>query len=340
MRLLSADAAPAADTAPPRAVATTALFAVAILVGAVVGMAAPGSVDPLSASVDPLILLLLGLLFFEVRLDGLPALRRAPRTVALALGMNFLLIPVVALVLTSILVPDEALRVGVLIYCMAPCTDWFLGFTRMAGGDTVVGAALIPINMAAQLALYPVYLLLFTGESTGSALGVAGSTLIGWFLWPAAIAIAARLIIALALPRRWRERVLGLAGALVPPAIAAVIVCLFAANARTIVDHPAPFAWVLVVVFLFFACTYLLGEGAARLGRLGHREHVLLTMTTSARNAPLMLAVTTIALPDRPMVHAAIVLGMLIEFPHLTVLTHLLRRRDAPSGVPGAVPAP
>jgi ACR3 family arsenite efflux pump ArsB len=54
---------------------------------------------------------------------------------------------------------------------------------------------------------------------------------------------------------------------------------------------------------------------------------VLLTMTTSARNAPLMLAVTAVALPGQPVLHAAIVLGMLVEFPHLTALVHLFRRR-------------
>jgi hypothetical protein len=52
-------------------------------------------------------------------------------------------------------------------------------------------------------------------------------------------------------------------------------------------------------------------------------------MTTSARNAPLMLALTAIALPDQPVVQATIILGMLVEFPHLTILTHLLRGRAA-----------
>lgn len=109
-----------------------------------------------------------------------------------------------------------------------------------------------------------------------------------------------------------------------PFIIAVVIVAIFAGNVQTILADPAPFAWVLLAVFVFFA----LGEGLVRVFRLDHASHALVTMTTSARNAPLMLAVTTIALPDQPLVHAAIILGMLIEFPHLTALTHLLRRRE------------
>lgn len=314
--------------------AATILFAVAMVVGAGTGVAAPAAGQSLGAVVDPLILLLLGLLLFEVRVARLSALARAPRLVALTLAVNFLMIPVVAFVLTAVVVPNDALRLGVLIYCIAPCTDWFLGFARLAGGDTAVGAALIPINLAVQLLLYPVYLWMFTGDLVGSTIGVAGPTLVGWFLWPAAIALGARIIMAATLPNRWQQRALDLAGALVPSAIAAVILCLFAANARVIVDHPIPFAAVLVAVFLFFVCTFLLGEAAARLGGVEHPQHVLLAMTTSARNAPLMLAVTTIAIPDRPLVHAAIVLGMLIEFPHLTALTHLLRRRRSSPVVP------
>ncbi|WP_424438167.1 hypothetical protein [Microbacterium sp.] len=127
----------------------------------------------------------------------------------------------------------------------------------------------------------------------------------------------------------------------VPGIIAAVIVAIFAGNVGAILADPAAFGWVLVVVFLFFVVTYALGEGVSRLFRLRHPEHALLTMTTSARNAPLMLAVTAVALPDQPIVHAAIILGMLIEFPHLTVITHLLRRRAAtPASVAEAAVAP
>ena len=84
------------------------------------------------------------------------------------------------------------------------------------------------------------------------------------------------------------------------------------------------FAWVLLAVFTFFLLTFLLGEGLSRLFRLRYPEHALLTMTTTARNAPLMLAVTMAALPEQPLVYAALVIGMLMEFPHLTALRRLL----------------
>lgn len=65
-----------------------------------------------------------------------------------------------------------------------PCTDWFLGFTRMAGGDTNTGAALIPVQMFLQLALYPFWFTLFTSGSVSSTLTLALPTLLTWFVVP------------------------------------------------------------------------------------------------------------------------------------------------------------
>ena len=96
-------------TTPLRPVITTMVFLAAILVGSLLGALAPVAAERVGDITDPLILLLVGTLFFTLRLDGLPALRRAPRTVLLAVGMNFLAIPLLALALTTLL-PNDALR--------------------------------------------------------------------------------------------------------------------------------------------------------------------------------------------------------------------------------------
>ncbi|MFT4280594.1 arsenic resistance protein [Microbacterium sp.] len=307
--------------------AIVGLFIAAIVVGSGAGAFLPGMSDVLGRLVDPAILTLVVLLVFTLRLDSLATMKRAPRTLLLALALNFALVPVLAFVLTSLLLPSDALRLGVLIYCLSPCTDWFLGFTRIAGGDTATGAALIPIQMAAQLLLYPIWLALFTGQHVAPAVGAIFPTLAMWFALPTGIAIGLRLLLRRAFPPRLRETIVNVADRGVPLVIAVVIVGLFAGNVGAIQADIAAFGSVLLVVSLFFAVVYALGEGISRVFRLDQATHVLLTMTTSARNAPLMLAVTAVALPGQPVVYAAIILGMLIEFPHLTALTHLVRRR-------------
>jgi hypothetical protein len=50
-----------------------------------------------------------------------------------------------------------------------------------------------------------------------------------------------------------------------------------------------------------------------------------------------MLGLTMAALPNQPLIYAALIIGMLVEFPHLTALKHLLlRRADAPPAPPAS----
>jgi ACR3 family arsenite efflux pump ArsB len=221
-----------------------------------------------------------------------------------------------------------ARKVVVLVTTPQPVLDALVIGAGPAGIGTglalaAAGAALIPVQMILQLALFPLWLALFAGRQIDATVLEAGPTLLTWFV----VGVGLRLLLRAILPASWRERMTTLADGAVPLLIAAVIVALFAGNVEAILADPASFAWVLLVVFLFFLVTFALGEGVSRLFRLERPQHVLLTMTTSARNAPLMLAVTAVALPGQPVLHAAIVLGMLVEFPHLTALVHLFRRR-------------
>ncbi|MEO4043461.1 hypothetical protein AAFN47_17845 [Hoeflea sp. CAU 1731] len=119
-------------------------------------------------------------------------------------------------------------------------------------------------------------------------------------------------------------------GNIIPFVIAMLILEIFAGNITVILEHVSVFAVILLAIFLFFAAMFFVGEILSKLAGFANPEHALLTMTTAARNAPLMLGVTAIAMPDQPLIYAAIVIGMLVEFPHLTGLRQiLLRGRDA-----------
>ncbi|MEM1302641.1 MAG: arsenic resistance protein, partial [Pseudomonadota bacterium] len=87
------------------------------------------------------------------------------------------------------------------------------------------------------------------------------------------------------------------------------------------------FGIVAAAVIIFFALTFLTARALTAVAGLRYAEHALLAMTMAARNAPLMLALTAVAIPDQPLVLAVIVFGMLIEIPHLTLLRQLLLRR-------------
>ena len=303
------------------------LLLASITAGAGTGHFSPDSSIWLSDRVDATLLLLIGLLFFGVRFNAIVRALGHLRFIAVALLANFVLVPCIGWAIASLVLPEHPLlMVGLVIYFMSPCTDWFLGFTRLAKGNVALGTALIPINMVVQLLLYPLYLHWFTRNIVPVEADLIGQTLLQWFLLPLVVATAAHHILhRLLAPARF-ARLLAMADHTTPWVIALLVMEIFAANIDTIVAHRGVFGWLLLAVFLFFIATFVLGEALSRMAGLRYPEHALLTLTIAARNAPLMLAISMAALPDQPLIHAAIVIGMLLEFPHLTLLRQLLLR--------------
>ncbi|PRE45440.1 arsenic resistance protein [Burkholderia multivorans] len=296
-----------------------------ILIGALIGHHWPDAGGALGADVDRTLLALVGLLFFSVRFETITHFRGGVRTLTLILASNYLFVPTIGYVIASTLLASKPLfMAGLMIYFMSPCTDWFLGFTRLARGNVALGTALIPVNMVMQLLLYPAYLHLFTRHVVEVRAGVVGDTLLYWFLAPLVMAVSGHYVLRGLLGNARFARLLDGLDRLTPWVIALLVMEIFVANIPVILEHRAFFVRVLLSVFLFFVCTFVLGEAVSRLGRLRYPEHALLTMNIAARNGPLMLAVTMVALPDQPLIYAALVIGMLVEFPHLTVLQRVL----------------
>ncbi|WP_157683647.1 arsenic resistance protein [Microlunatus soli] len=302
------------------------MLSAAILLGCAIGLLAPGVGTRTGALVSPTVLILVSALFFEARFTGLAGIS-AWRVAGLAWGVNFLIIPILGYVLARLFVGgQQAVFIGLFIYLAAPCTDWFLGFTRIAGGNTAVGSMLLPVNMITQLIGYPILIWLFFSRDTGIGIADIAQTLLLWFAVPFAGSRLLRRILSSAAPRTFR-RLSHLVSGSAPLLIAALIVEIFAGNARVIADHGGVFLSCLIAICVFFVLIFIATELIGRLVGLEHHDHVLLTMTTAARNAPLMLAVTALALPGRPLTYAAIVIGMLIEFPHLVIISMIFRRR-------------
>ncbi|MBZ8176451.1 symporter [Corynebacterium sp. 3HC-13] len=301
----------------------------AMLVGCAAGWFSPTLSTTASGASDYLILALVTCLFSALPGRNHNLSRPRPRIMVIAWIGNFLIIPLIAALLTLLAWRADAdIRLGLAIYMLSPCTDWFLGFTRLAHGDTATGAALIPLNMLSQLLLYPLWLMIFGGLKMSTIFSEILPTLGQWFFLPAALGLIIRT-----LPQARR-----LADHLIPWILAALVATIFCTNADTILTHPTLFVLVLGLVFTFFVTTYQLGKHLFRRLGVDYPAEALLTMTTSARNSPLMVSLSTLVLPDRPLVLATLVLGMLVEFPHLTVVTRLVLGRRP--GVGQKVPLP
>ena len=306
-----------------------------ILVGSLLGHFTPESGEWLSNQVDYTLLTLVGLLFFGVRFDALFEVMKSLRFLMIALLANFVVIPLTGYGIASLFLSAHPLFfVGLVIYFMSPCTDWFLSFTRLSKGNVALGTALIPINMVLQLLLYPFFLQWFTQNSVQIEAGTIGNTLLQWFLLPLILALTAHQALRWILAPTAFKRALSIADQATLWITALLVLQIFAGNISVTLAHFSMLSWVLLAVFCFFVIIFLLGEGLSYLFQLHYPERALLSMTMASRNAPLMLAISMVALPDQPLIYAALVIGMLIEIPHLTVLRYVLLSTNRKNPLP------
>lgn len=287
------------------------IYLFAILGGLLVGSTWTGAGRIFEALLWPTLMVLLYATFVQVPLLHLREAFRDHRFVAAVLTGNFVVLPAVAWMLVQWLPSYSALRLGVLLVLLVPCTDWFITFSQLGGGNVPRAIAVAPINLLLQLLLLPLYLWLMLGADLSAALSPAD-------VWPALVVVLVPLGAA-AVSERWiearaeramvRERL-----AWWPVPLLALVVFLIAGAQVGAVSGAwrlFPVIVPLFVVFLFLAA--LIAKGLAKLLMLPTDQGRTLAFSLGTRNSFVVLPIA-LSLPDGWEVAAVvIVLQSLVE---------------------------
>jgi ACR3 family arsenite efflux pump ArsB len=278
-------------------------------------------------------------LFGGLRLAGVRRGLRNVRMLGASLGVNFLWNLLLGVALGAVFLAGEPdLRLGLLMLFVTPCTDWYLLFTGVADGDVELAATLLPYNLVLQLALLPVYVLLFAGTVAGVDLAVFVEGLALVLGVPLAAVAVGWLAVRRSnrAERAYRRVEPALSDAQVL-ALTAAVAAMVASQADLVVSRPGVLALVAVPVVAFYAVNVVVALGLARALSFDHGETACLACTTLSRNSPTALAIAVATFPDRPLVALALVVGPLVEVPLLSVVSRvLLAARDR--GLTGPTP--
>ncbi|MFN7171267.1 MAG: arsenic resistance protein [Fimbriimonadaceae bacterium] len=255
--------------------------------GLLVGSAWTGTGRFFEVLLWPTLMLLLYATFIQVPLLHLREAFREHRFVAAVLIGNFVVLPAVAWILIQWLPPDPALRLGVLLVLLLPCTDWFITFSQLGGGNVPRAIAVTPVNLLLQLLLLPFYLWLMLGADLSAGLTPA-------HVWPALIVVLLPLAAA-AISERWIEAraeraMLRKRLAWWPVPLLALVVFLIAGAQVGAVQgalHLFPIAIPLFVAFLVIAA--LIAKGLAKLMALPIDQGRTLAFSLGTRNSFVVL---------------------------------------------------
>ncbi|GAB7012659.1 arsenic resistance protein [Halolamina salina] len=308
-----------------------AVYAVAVLLAVVVGLGRPTAAPTLERLIDPVLALLLYVTFLEVPFVRFRRAFRNRRFVAAALGLNFLVVPVVVWALTRLLPAEPALLVGVFMVLLTPCIDYVITFTGLAGGDAEQVTATTPALLLAQLLALPLYLWLFVGPAVATAVE------------PRPFVEAFLLIIALPLALAWLTEAWAdrsrrgaswqaAMGWLPVPMLAATLFVVIASQLPRVQDSIGRIVSVVPVYVAFLLVMPPIARFVGvRLGLpVGERRALVFTSVT--RNSLVVLPLA-LALPAvYQLVPAVVVTQTLVELAGMVALTRVVPRWVVPDG--------
>lgn len=288
------------------------IYLAAIAMGLLLGTAVPGRLGMLDALTWPLLGTLLYATFTQVPLTQLRGAWRDVRFIAAAVVGNFVLLPLVAWGLASLFAQTPALRLGMLLVLLVPCTDWFITFSHLGGGKAQYAIAFSPISLLLQLSLLPFYLWLFLDENL--LLAVVQKELLlaftGLILLPLLLAFITE---KWAQGSRFRERHVERLGWLPVPLLAGVILSIAATQVGVVIDALPSLGWLLLAFSSFLLIAALLARLLAHKLQLPLAQGRVLAFSMSTRNSFVVLPLALSLPASYELAVVAVVFQSLVE---------------------------
>ncbi|NCN84042.1 MAG: arsenic resistance protein [Sphingomonadales bacterium] len=288
------------------------IYLLAILAGLGTGSVAPDVSATFEAVLWPVLGLLLYTTFTQVPLTHLPEAFRDRRFMGAVLTGNFLLVPLLVWVLLIFLPDDPAIRLGVLLVLLVPCTDWYITFTHLGGGDSRRAIAATPVNLVVQLCLLPAYLWLFMGNMFLELLAADQIAL-------AFLTLIILPLLAAWLTERWAERQQGgekiveQIGWLPVPLLALVVFLIAGSQVQAVVGALPVLGQVLGVFVTFLVTAALIGLALSKFLRLPVGSARALVFSLGTRNSFVVLPLALALAPQWQVATVVIVFQSLVE---------------------------
>lgn len=275
----------------------------------------------------PLLALMLYVTFLPLPLKNFGQALRKSKVAWASLVTNFVWTPIFAWGLGAVFLRDPPdLWIGLIMLMVTPCTDWYLVFTGVAGGDVVLATALLPLNLILQVLFLPIYLLFFAGTLVHLDPVKLLESVFWVLLIPLLIATISRNFLLWNKGQIWFEKISSKITVTQILSLNLAIVAIFASEGNAILQNPQLFLKVFVPICIFFLVNFIAAYQIGRYLKFSYEEFACFSCTTLARNSPLSLAIAASAFPHQPLITLTLVIGPLIELPIMVFISQYLLR--------------
>ncbi|OLO76392.1 arsenic resistance protein [Actinomyces oris] len=303
------------------------LYLGALVAGAVLGLAAPAASSLLEAAVSPVLAALLYTTFLGVPFHRLRAAFADARFMAALVAVNFLVVPAVVLPLSRLVADESGLLAGTLLVLLAPCVDYVMVFTRLAGGAWSRILAASPVLMLLQALVLPLWLALAAGSPGAQGSGTSWRPFAQAFVLMIALPMGLSILTRRAALRvRFANRLASATTAFMVPLMMATLLLVVASQVPHVVSRPDVVARVVPLFVTFALVMPAVGDIAGRMAHQGRQERLALAFSGTTRNSLVVLPLA-LALPDSMgMAPIVVVTQTLVELVVMAIGVRLLPR--------------
>ena len=274
----------------------------------------------------------------KVRYGEMPKVFKSKRLIVLSLVLNWVLCPLLMLVLAVVFLRDAPdYMAGIIMIGLARCIAMVLVWNDLAGGSNEYAAGLVAVNAVFQIAFYGPMAWLFLSV-LAPMLGAPGMS-----IEVSAWQIAQSVLIYLGIPlaagaltrfigvRRFGEegdsaRVLPKTSKITPVALLFTIVIMFSMKGDMIASLPLDVLRIAVPLVVYFVVTFFVSAWLARLAGADYERMASVAFTATGNNFELTIAVAAATFGLASGQAFAAVVGPLIEVPALILLVNAALR--------------
>ena len=274
----------------------------------------------------------------KVRYGEMPKVFKSKRLIVLSLVLNWVLCPLLMLVLAVVFLRDAPdYMAGIIMIGLARCIAMVLVWNDFAGGSNEYAAGLVAVNAVFQIAFYGPMAWLFLSV-LAPMLGAPGMS-----IEVSAWQIAQSVLIYLGIPlvagaltrfigvRRFGEegysaRVLPKTSKITPVALLFTIVIMFSMKGEMISSLPLDVLRIAVPLVVYFVVPFFASAWLARRAGADYERMASVAFTATGNNFELTIAVAAATFGLASGQAFAAVVGPLIEVPALILLVNAALR--------------
>ena len=300
------------------------IYLTAVCSGAVLALLWSGA-SILEAAINSALALMLFVTFLQVPLADLGRAITRFHFLAPLLFVNFVVVPLVVVVLLQFLPDQPLVRLGVLLVLLTPCIDYVVTFSQLGRADARLLLAATPALLIAQMLLLPVYLRLLMGDSAADLVQL--EPFVHAFIW----LIAVPLTLAGAV-QFWSsrspagQRTFDTLGLLPVPSTAVVLFVVVAAVTPRIGEAVDATVAVIPVYIAFAIIAPLCGWLVGRAFRLEVPAARAIAFSAATRNSLVVLPLALAVPGAMPILPAIIVAQTLVELASELVYIRVIAR--------------